>query len=99
MVVVLLLLAAAVLLLYFWLIGHHWFARVLTFLVLLIPLSFLGAAYGEPFHAGLLGLILGGIAAWFLTGIPIYVRRYRARATPLQDAPFTDARPSLYLRD
>lgn len=85
-------------LLYFWLIGH-WFARVLAFLVLLVPLSFLGSAYGAPYQAGLLGLVLGGIAAWFLTGIPTYVRRYRAAATPLKDAPFTDARPSLYLRD
>jgi hypothetical protein len=99
MVVVFLLLAAAVLLLYFWLVGHHWFARVLAFLVLLIPLSFLGSAYGAPYHAGLLGLILGGVADWFLTGIPIYVRRHRLKASPLQDAPFADARPSLYLRD
>jgi hypothetical protein len=97
--VFLLWLVAGAVLLYFWLVGHHWFARVLAFLVLLIPLAFLGAAYGAPYHAGLLGLILGGVAAWFLTGIPIYIRRHRAAVPPLQDAPFTDARPSLYLRD
>jgi hypothetical protein len=74
-------LVAGVVLLYVWLSGH-WFARVLAFLVLVVPLSFLGSAYGEPYHAGLLGLILGGTAAWFLTGIPIYVRRRVAFSAP-----------------
>jgi hypothetical protein len=82
---------AGALLLYFWLIGHHWFARVLAFLVLVIPLSFLGSAYGAPYDSGLLGLVLGGVAAWFLTGIPIYVRRYHA---PARGASFNEARPS-----
>jgi hypothetical protein len=69
---------AAVVLLYFWLLGH-WFARVLTFLVLAIPLAFLGASYAHDPVAALFGVVVGGTAAWFLAGIPIYVRRRQAR--------------------
>jgi hypothetical protein len=73
-------LALAVALLYFWLIGH-WFARVLAFLVFAVCL---GAAAGAGLAAanpadgafvGILGLIFGTVAAWFVSGIPIYYWR------------------------
>jgi hypothetical protein len=78
--VVLLWLIAGAALLYFWSRGQS-FARVLTFLALVIPLSFLGSAYGHDKVTGLLGFVLGGTAAWFIAGIPIYMNR--RRATPI----------------
>jgi hypothetical protein len=69
-------LAVGVVLLYYWLLGH-WFARALTFLAFAMPLGFLGACYAHDPIAGLFGMAVGGTAAWFLAGIPIYVRRRR----------------------
>jgi hypothetical protein len=80
-------------LLYFWLRGH-WYARVLMFLVL-IPAGYAGlglavvfTAY-DPTVAGAkmdpaMGFVLfgaGAVVAWFVSGIPIYVRVGQQRAT------------------
>ena len=60
-------LGIAVVLLYFWLIGH-WFARVLVFLLF----TFCGLVLGQ-----LAGGIAAGAIGWFVSGIPIYVRKWR----------------------
>ena len=72
-------------LLYFWLIGH-WFARVLTFLVFAALLgggggALLLSAPDAPPAAGIFGAIIGAALAWFVSGIPIYVRRQQQTAT------------------
>ena len=75
-------LAAAVL--YLWLRGH-WFARVLVFLGLLLPgvLVFATPAVWSGFSSMPGSIVpvwvLGGIAAWFVSGLPIYIRRWRFR--------------------
>lgn len=67
-------------LLYFWLIGH-WFARVLAFLVFAAAFGVGGAlltSAGATYpNAGLPGLVIGGIVAWFVAGIPTYYWRHR----------------------
>jgi hypothetical protein len=64
-----LVLAAGVL--WAWLAGH-WFGRVLAFLAFAIVGGIgLDLAMADP-----LGLVLGTVAAWFVSGIPIYSRRW-----------------------
>lgn len=75
----LLVLALALALLYGWLVDH-WFARVLMFLLLMVCLSFGGAALlhsspGAPPAAGAIGGIVGAVLAWPVSGIPIYYQR------------------------
>lgn len=74
--------AAGIALLYFWLSGH-WFARVLTTIalwpVLLVctdPVLYLVEPGYNPALAALF-IGLNGVAAWFLAGIPAYVRKRR----------------------
>jgi hypothetical protein len=65
-------------LLYFWLVAN-WFARVLVFLLLTLCFGFIGGlmitggANGTGWIVGLLG---GGVVAWFVAGIPAYCWRY-----------------------
>jgi hypothetical protein len=73
-------LALAAALLYFWLIGH-WFARVLAFLLLTAVFGLaLGAAFATTGGGGggfVIGTAIGGVAAWFVSGIPLYYWRYQ----------------------
>jgi hypothetical protein len=67
---------------YGWLVGH-WFARVLVFLLicaaffLLDCIVFAAPGPGWKLFAILL-LPLAGVAAWGISGIPIYVHRKRS---------------------
>jgi hypothetical protein len=66
-------------LLYFWLLGH-WFARVLVFLGLIPVLGLLVVGLiGGGLHDGpveiFVGAIGGGVAGWFVSGLPIYYWR------------------------
>lgn len=81
-------LVLAAVLLFVWLIGH-WFARVLAFLLLACVFGLSGAFMagidGPPAHNhGIAGALLGLLLAWFVSGIPIYVRRYQARGTSME---------------
>lgn len=67
-------------LLYFWLCGH-WFARVVSFLLFAVLLGFIGACMTgmlgpQEHNNGWVGMLLGFAAAWPVSGIPVYVRRY-----------------------
>lgn len=74
-----LLLAAGLLCL--WLAGG-WFGRVLAFVVLAIPLGLIvsTAVTGSLDQINPVALLAGAVAAWFVGGIPAYVRRYQAKA-------------------
>jgi hypothetical protein len=74
----------AAVLLYYWLIGH-WFARVLVFLMLAAGVGLIaGAALGGHDVSWLLGLVVGGIVGWFVSGIPLYYWRYQLTGTLLR---------------
>lgn len=73
----------ALVLLYFWLLGH-WFARILTFLLLAAMFGVIGAmltGMEKPPEAshGWVGLLLGAALAWPVAGIPIYYWRHEIR--------------------
>jgi hypothetical protein len=68
-------LAIAAALLYFWLIGH-WFARVLMLPVCAVPLS-LGLGLLMAPHGGNIGMLIGVVLSWPVSGIPIYFHRWR----------------------
>lgn len=76
-------LLSAIALLYFWLIGH-WFARILAFL-LFVPVVVVCAGRAFPNSVDQVGAILILVClialAWPIASIPIYVWRWRARAT------------------
>jgi hypothetical protein len=66
-------------LLYGWLVGF-WFARVLTFLVFTFIIGALVLVRDDLSPpAPLILCILGGVAAWFVSGLPTYYWRRRAR--------------------
>lgn len=74
-------LALGAALLYAWLVGH-WFARVLVFLLLTPALGLAVAALlvaGANQQAAPIALafsgMLGGVAAWFVSGAPVYYWR------------------------
>ena len=79
-------------LLWAWLVGH-WFARVLVFLLLLgvFMLVVSGLFNAMSVHVqpdasplvivgGLAGILLAGLMAWLISGLPIYRRRRQERA-------------------
>jgi hypothetical protein len=70
--------ALALALLYFWLLGH-WFARVLMFLIITATGGILALATGtaSSSHAGLIPPL--AIAAWFMSGLPLYYWRHQNR--------------------
>lgn len=70
-------LSAGAALLYFWLRGH-WFARILVFL----PIGVFGFVAGSnvaPTYmvVALIFGAIGVIAAWFISGLPIYYWRHK----------------------
>lgn len=69
-------LGLAVVLLWAWLIGH-WFARVLVFL--LLAAFSLVIDHISPSSSDGQFAVIGCVIAWFVSGIPIYCLRYRAR--------------------
>ena len=77
-------LVLALVVLYFWLVGH-WFARVVVFLAFAVILGLLIGGLMPPLdpHAALnpLGFLIGGVVAWFVSGIPIYRQRHQKRQT------------------
>jgi hypothetical protein len=78
--------ALAVPLLYFWLIGH-WFTRVLVFLIFACVFgftAFLTAQGGNHESPG--GAFVAVVLSWPISGIPLYVRRYKARSTSMEMA-------------
>jgi hypothetical protein len=89
MVVILLLCVAAVLL-YFWLIGH-WFARALAFFAWGAAFELLAVAsyYGKHDDSAwpLIWLACAAAAAWFVSGIPQYYWRRKARVIARHGAP------------
>ena len=76
-----------------WLVGH-WFGRALAFLGLLFPLGLIGYLIGaalqnnpiphpEQFQLlGVIGMVLGAVAAWPVSGVPIYIQRRRPVIIP-----------------
>lgn len=71
----------AVALLYFWLVGS-WFARILTFLLLIpvITLAIMAAIHDPPLSLlHVLIAVVAGVAAWFVSGLPEYYWRRRTR--------------------
>jgi hypothetical protein len=75
-----LVIAVGMVLLYVGCVGQQ-SARVLAFSVSVTPLSLLGATYGCDGITDVIGLVLGGAAAWVLTGVPIHIRRLGPKAT------------------
>jgi len=67
--------------LYFWLIGH-WFGRVIGFLAFAASFGLAGLAIGGPGAAA-----VAVVVAWFVSGIPIYVRRRQAARLDAASAP------------
>jgi peptidoglycan/LPS O-acetylase OafA/YrhL len=87
----------ALVLLYFWLQGH-WYARILTAIILIPLLAFIvatmlagaavsGGAIHPEYASGLafLGAVVGGVAGWFAAGTPVYYWRQTppTMATPM----------------
>jgi hypothetical protein len=73
-----LILAAA--LLYFWLLGH-WFARVLVFIALVCTSVLVGFLFGAGNGAQFVTISVGGgVAAWFVSGLPLYYWRQQLQA-------------------
>lgn len=74
--------AGALALLWGWLSGH-WFARALMFLGLLaIGVMMTGwSGFGVGVGSAAVWIMMSGIAAWFVSGIPAYVIRWRHRDT------------------
>jgi hypothetical protein len=74
-----LVLAAGVL--WAWLAGH-WFGRVLAFIVFAAVLAAIvgGLISGSLDQINPFGAIIGAVAAWFVSGIPIYCQRHKARS-------------------
>jgi len=71
--------------LYFWLLGH-WFARVVAFLLFVVLFGLIGSAFTGSLgpaatNHGWVGFLIGGVVAWFVSGIPIYYRRWQS-STP-----------------
>ncbi len=66
-------------LLFFWL-SAHWFARMLAFLLLAAVTGFFAAVWVAAFNgpaAGTWAATVCTIAAWFISGIPLYIARRR----------------------
>ena len=77
-------------LLYAWLVGH-WFARILMILpcavvvgVVLWLATGLTPARTDKDAAAIIGWLGGVLAAWPVSGIPIYVRRNREKNASLE---------------
>lgn len=65
--------------LYGWLVGN-WFARVLVFLMLTALIAVVTLVAADPKGTIVfLAVILAGVAAWFLSGIPVYYWRRNDR--------------------
>lgn len=65
--------------LYGWLVGN-WFARVLVFLILIV-IGLMDAKKVLPDDAiGVIFLIGIPFMSWIVSGIPVYVRRWRLKA-------------------
>lgn len=69
--------------LYFWLIGQ-WFARVVMFPCFAAITCAVGAALANQMHGDaaiwFLAVCVGVVAAWYLSGIPVYYWRANERA-------------------
>jgi hypothetical protein len=79
--------------LYAWLAGN-WLGRVLAFMGLTATLAVLGLIYAEGHKMDPTAFTLLSIpAGWFLSGVPLYVRRAKARA---DWAVVPNAAPSVY---
>lgn len=85
---------AVLAIMYGWLIGN-WFARVLMFLILTALIAVVTLVAADPKGAVVfLAVILAGVAAWFLSGIPIYYWRRNDRK--LTEAAFASRNLSTY---